>query len=151
MNAVLRRIIAAGVLAAAFTVYASAQTPRLLTNESEIEQFETLFLGSFLIGDFEEAFDVFRIPASALSAGEINNLEASTSSQLANIEDSYGDALDSRLARRREVPGLLLRREYLLRFEFLPLRAEFVYYFDGATWRLTYFGWDDNFASLLED
>lgn len=146
-----KRAVFVLVLMTSLLAAAAAQLPRLLLNEGEAEQFEREFLEYFISGDFEAAFAVFRTPVSSLSESEIDSLEASTSSQLAGIRASYGQPIDARLARRKDVESLLLRREYLLRYEFLPLRAEFVYYFDGSVYRLTYFGWDDNFASLLSD
>jgi hypothetical protein len=152
-DTVKRRIITRPVVALVFMIVVctgiGAQSLLVLTNETEIEAFETEFLDSFLRSAYVEAFQTFRTPVTALSTGEIDNLEASTISQLANLRDTYGDPVDAKFARRTEVGGWLLRREYLLRYEFLPLRAQFVYYSNGQDWRLTYFGWDDNFVDLF--
>lgn len=139
------------VLVAAGATAQQGRLPRILANETDVEAFEADFLTRFLAGDFDEAFDIFRSPLSALSESEIANLESSTTQQLSGFQSTYGNPVDFRIARRHDVPGMLLRREYLLRYEFLPLRAEFVYYTDGTAWRMTYFGWDDNFISLLSD
>ena len=130
---------------------AFAQSEQSLRTEADIVQLEETFLDHFMAGEFVGAFTLFRSSASALGGSEVDNLEAVTTRQLANITDSYGDPVDTVLARRESVAATLLRRTYVLRYEFLPLRARFVYYNNGEIWRLTYFGWDDNFAELLAE
>jgi hypothetical protein len=128
---------------------ALAQSEGRLQTEADIARLEESFLSFFMDGEFEQAFALFRTPASALGGSEVDNLEAATQRQLATITDSYGDPVDSVLALRDSAAGTLLQRTYVLRYEFLPLRARFVYYNNGEVWRLAYFSWDDDFAGIL--
>lgn len=128
---------------------AFAQSGDTLRTEADIARLEESFLAYFMDGEFDQAFALFRTPASALAGSEVDNLESATTRQLSAITDSYGEPVDSMLALREGAAGTLLRRTYVLRYEFLPLRARFVYYNNGDVWRLTYFGWDDDFAAIL--
>ncbi len=125
------------------------QSEEGLYTEADIARLEESFLALFMDSEFEQAFALFRTAASALGESEVDNLEAATTRQLETITDSYGEPVDTVLVLRESAAGTLLRRTYVLRYRFLPLRARFVYYNNGEVWRLTYFGWDDSYADIL--
>jgi hypothetical protein len=130
---------------------AVAQPVSLLRSESDIGRLEELFLDRFMAGDFIEAFGLFRSSVSALSGEEIDGLLGSTTRQLAGLADAYGPPIDAVQAVREVIGDVLIRRSYVLRYEALPLRAWFVYYWNGNAWRLTYFGWDDQYIELFTE
>jgi hypothetical protein len=128
---------------------AGAQSISVLRSEADIGLLEAEFLDRFMSGDFTGAFGLLRTSVSALSGAELDGLLGSTTRQLAGLADSYGPPIDAVQAVREVIGDVLIRRSYVLRYEALPLRAWFVYYWNGSVWRLTYFGWDDQYIELF--
>lgn len=126
-----------------------AQSTSSLRSEADVSRLEEIFLDRFMSGEFAEAFGLFRSSASALSAAELDGLLESTARQLSSLANSYGLPIDAVMAGREMVGGALLRRTYLLRYQALPLRAQFIYYWNDSVWRLTYFSWDDQYTELF--
>ena len=144
----MRRVILLAALLTAATMVA-AQNGASLVGDSDILQFERLFLDEFQSGEYTRAYQRFRTSATALSDSEVDNLEQVTIDQLTRYAEIYGEPVDVILVSTTTVVGAMRKDTYLLRYSNLPLRAQFVFYHNGMQWKLTYFLWDDKTQELL--
>lgn len=131
-----RSILLLAALLLLETVMVAAQTDPPLLRDTDILQFERLFLDEFMHGEFAKAYRRFRSSATALSADEIDGLQELTIDQQSRYAGVHGDPVDFILISTKTLAGAIRRDTYILRYE--------------ERWALTYFLWDDKTRELLE-
>ena len=142
------RLCLLGALLLLPSMHPAAQEAPLQT-ERDIREFERRFLDFFQAGKYEEAFKLFRGPASALGPREVDNIQSATVRQLTAVAERYGQSVDYSLVSSTTRASALRMDRYLLRYRVIPLRAHFLFYHNGSAWHLLSFSWDDSVGELF--
>ena len=99
----------------------------MLKNNADIDIFCNKFLQFIVNKDIEGAFNFIK-PATKISENEITKIEIQAMKQFELIGNKYGQWVDYKLIYEKEIENILLKRVYILRTEFLPIKWEFIFY-----------------------
>lgn len=108
------------------------------------------FLDSALEGEWDDAFAFLSDIPGMIGAEQLENLKNQAMDQTERIASVYGEALDYLLVREENAGNAAYRLTYAMRYEYHPIRWEFIFYnpYDDG-WYLNSVRYDDTIESLF--
>lgn len=108
------------------------------------------FLDSALEGAWEDAFAFLSDVPGMIGAEQLENLKNQAMDQAERIGSAYGEARDYLLVREENAGNTAYRLTYAVRYEYHPIRWEFIFYnpYDDG-WYLNSVRYDDTIESLF--
>lgn len=86
---------------------------------------------------------------SVMSYSDLDSMGVKIDRQMLSILPSYGRMLGAEFVREFKANNILVRRNYILKFEKYYLRISFTLYKTPAGWKVTNFDYDDSLIEIL--
>jgi len=99
-------------------------------------------------GDSQKAMQHLK-SISVMSPSDLDSLAITINSQMASLLPSYGRLTGYEFVKEFSAKDILVRRNYLLKFERYYLRCSFTIYKTVGGWKVTNFDYDDSLIEVL--
>ena len=124
---------------------------RIVKHDEGREKLEAVcdkFMDDFSKSNIPKAYDLLKVN-SVIGDSSINDIQAKSQSQLANLKAVYGKTLSYKLVANYSAKDVIEKRYYILRFEKYYLKFSFILYNNGRLWSITNFSYDEEVNDVL--
>ena len=101
-------------------------------------------------GDFQKAFSLVKTN-TVIESTQIDMLYAQTESQLNMLNKKYGRDNGFEQVGEMKLGNSLLKKVYIQKYNYIPLRWIFIFYNPGNGWKLIQFSFDEDYKELFKE
>ncbi len=118
------------------------------TSRDSINMFCDNVMQTLVDGKYSAAIQLFR-QRSVMDGTVIDKIDKTLNEQMPGILPYYGKILSYELVEEKQLKNVLLRRRYILKFEYYFLSFDFILYNNGSGWTVSNFYYKDETKELF--
>jgi CRISPR/Cas system-associated endonuclease Cas3-HD len=123
---------------------------KILEDKKDIDTFCVRFMQKFIDIKPDESIKLLK-EYSVIEKNKLDDLLSTIHIQLNTMKNAFGEMISFEFIKEKEIKDFLLKKLFILKFDKLYLKFEFLFYNNGNGWKVTGFYYNESIDELFDN